>query len=185
MEIGDGDPYVQGSGDDTENWAHSLTPDLFWHFKDELSPGQSEDKLKETIDRIKNEAGNSAIDPATLINWTSHSVCLFIGHLKAVTGASRSELDAFIFCNEKAFATQESDIELQTHPPILRLGCRTGKLGSRDLRTQFPRVSRFTRQLHSHARVLVSCRTGNDLAVGVALSLLCQFYDDDGRHELS
>src|SRR6266487_750297 len=29
-EISEGG-YIQGAGDDTENWAHGLTPSIFWH----------------------------------------------------------------------------------------------------------------------------------------------------------
>ena len=61
------------------------------------------------------------------------------------------------------------------------MGCRVGKLGSRELRSQLPQVSHFLQQFDLRPRTLVACDTGDDLAIGVALALLCLFYDKEGK----
>ena len=37
------DGYIQGAGDDSENWAQDLTPSLFWEYKDRLLATCEED----------------------------------------------------------------------------------------------------------------------------------------------
>lgn len=51
--------YVQGAGDDHENWARGLTPDVFWKHKDELLACDKA-QLEATVDRIvaKEEAAS-------------------------------------------------------------------------------------------------------------------------------
>lgn len=43
--------YVQGAGDDHENWARGLTPDVFWKHKDDLL-GCEKERLEDLVDRI-------------------------------------------------------------------------------------------------------------------------------------
>lgn len=48
---GEGYVYVQGAGDDHENWARGLTPDFFWKHKDELLASEK-DHLEATVNRL-------------------------------------------------------------------------------------------------------------------------------------
>ncbi|KAL1839197.1 hypothetical protein VTJ49DRAFT_1786 [Mycothermus thermophilus] len=58
---GYGYSYVQGAGDDTENWAHELTPGLFWRWRRELldaaavGEGEVEGLIRELVAREKAE----------------------------------------------------------------------------------------------------------------------------------
>ena len=65
----------------------------------------------------------------------------------------------------------------------LHLKTRTGKLGSRDLRSELPRLFDFFATIPSDisSKILVCCPTGKDLSVGTALAILCSFADDEGR----
>jgi tRNA A64-2'-O-ribosylphosphate transferase len=64
----------------------------------------------------------------------------------------------------------------------LHLKCQTGKLGSRDLRTQLPRLLQFFSALPSPpaGNILVCCPSGKDLSVGATLAILCLYMDDEG-----
>lgn len=48
---GNGFVYVQGAGDDHENWARGLTPDLFWQHSDALLACEK-DLLEEAVDNL-------------------------------------------------------------------------------------------------------------------------------------
>lgn len=71
-----GFPYVQGAGDDGDNWSHGLTPQLFWHFRNSLinfaeshqakaasDPGviQAIDEFVELVQLDNTSAGNERI----------------------------------------------------------------------------------------------------------------------------
>ena len=182
QEVGDGDSYIQGSGDDTENWAHGLTPEFFWRCRDQLCAQANDEEL---VRLIHDTIGETTVTPepdATLIKWTSPSAPIWLsttGH--ATLAKDRRLFDAIIFCNEKDQVDPPADGSQRTGPRLLHLACRTGKLGSRDLRMQLPKVSQFVRQLRASSSLLISCQTGEDLAVGVALTILCQWYDEDGK----
>ena len=65
---------------------------------------------------------------------------------------------------------------------ILHFLCGDGKLGSRALRAQLPLLLPFIRSLtiaDKQPKILLACSKGKDLSVGVALALLCLFFDDD------
>lgn len=67
---------------------------------------------------------------------------------------------------------------------MLVLSCGIGKLGSRALRSQLPRVSPFIVSLDKHStnpRILFTCSTGTDLSAGVALAVLCLYFNDSGK----
>ena len=180
-EIGDGDPYVQGSGDDTENWAHDLTPGLFWRHKDELCAGANDEELIETIQSIRGRRGDTPGMSSTVVKWTLHSAPLRISSSDFAKSAQGAQSDAIILCNEPLSANGPDDPSPPRKPMILRLGCKAGKLGSRDLRQQLPRVSSFVEQLSPTPNILVACDSGDDLSVGVALAILCQHYDARGK----
>ena len=68
---------------------------------------------------------------------------------------------------------------------LLHVKCREGKLGSRDLRSQLGKLvpfllSQFTAK-ELQVEMIVQCSSGNDIAVGVALIILCLFADDAGE----
>lgn len=66
----------------------------------------------------------------------------------------------------------------------LYLDLPTGKLGSRALRKKLSQVEPFIRaalEKDISRQIVVTCETGKDLSVGVALMIVCLFYNDEGR----
>ena len=64
---------------------------------------------------------------------------------------------------------------------ILQVQCKAGKLGSRALRTQLETIISFIGHLFASIKspnILIMCPDGRDLSIGVALTVLCLFYDD-------
>lgn len=165
--------YIQGAGDDSEGWARGLTPELFWQHKEQLLNESTEEELSESVAGLL--AGSVILSKGIaprLINPTS---TLYIGSTSA---GSMENFDTIIDCNTEAENTNKR---------FLALGCRGGKLGSRDLRDKLHAVKDFVRDSLMKAtsrRVLVTCSTGKDLSAGAALSLLCLFYNDIGQQDM-
>ena len=100
---------------------------------------------------------------------------LFLGQNAALKECYRS-FDIIISCSEKAEATLAAELKDR----YLHFCCTTGKVGSRQLRSQLPKLSSLQLQVQSGKKILVACPTGRDLAVGVALALLCVCFDSSG-----
>jgi tRNA A64-2'-O-ribosylphosphate transferase len=164
--------YIQGAGDDSEAWSHDLTPQLFWQHNELLLEETTEEDLPAVIATlIAQEVTLSRNAPLRLVKQTS---TLYIGPLCADV----REFDLVIDCNARATGTSKA---------FLALGCREGKLGSRDLRDKLPAVNDFVRQAlsnNSSRRILVTCSTCKDHSIGVALMLLVVFYNDGGEQEM-
>ncbi|KAH6683917.1 tRNA a64-2'-o-ribosylphosphate transferas-like protein [Halenospora varia] len=177
--------YIQGAGDDTENWACGLTPPLFWaHRENLLSTPESE--LPDFINKLVDHAAKS--DPAGVVSSP-----------RAITPAS--VLLVARLSTLESSPTHPSSIVIRLLPKStdqslwcvsstqLDVGLGPHKLGSRNLRSALPAVKEF---VQSHIPqlldknnpiqdILVACETGKDLAIGVALSLLCLFFNSDGQ----
>lgn len=102
---------------------------------------------------------------------------LFIASSLALNENSMDRFTRIIFC-EKAL---DRVIDPERAANHLHLHCREGKLGSRDLRKELKKVAKFLVSRLPNERVLVSCYDGKDISVGVALTVLCQFADDNGN----
>jgi tRNA A64-2'-O-ribosylphosphate transferase len=166
--------YIQGAGDDSEGWSQGLTPQVFWKHKEKLLRG-SEDELPELIKMLLSEERQLRRNQtATLIRPTSNI------HIGASTGKLDSpDYDLVINCHGPEPDPDTADVAKQ-----LSLRCAPGKLGSRELRCKLHMVKscvagNLERNLAS--QILITCETGKDLSVGVALLLLCLFYSDDGE----
>lgn len=184
--------YIQGAGDDSENWAHGLTPQAFWHQNSELMQAADEGEwaLLEAIKKLVADEQNGIralgqgperepIMPARL-----GKMKLFVGPAP-FTGGVLHGFDVVIVCAD----VRPSDdaiihtLQQQTDPwtKILRLPCGKGKTGSRALRTQLPRLIPFIDSFDlCISRILVACDTDGDLSFGVALALSCLYFDNRG-----
>lgn len=164
--------YIQGAGDDSEGWSQGLTPTVFWRNTDVLLQAQAED-LSELIKKLLLEDGRlQRTDSATLIEPTKN---LYVG---VWTGLDNpTNFDLVINCHSR-------EPDAQDNAKQLNLKCGTGKLGSRDLRRKlYMAKSHATSVLERNpsCRILITCETGKDLSVGIALMLCCIFYSDDGK----
>ncbi len=164
--------YIQGAGDDSEGWSRGLTPQMFWRHKDMLLQAQ-EDELPELIKELfLEEAIIRKPHDAVLIEPTKN---LYIG---SQTGfEDELDFDLVITCNN-------SEPDTQDGPKQLNVKCNSGKIGSRELRHKLHAVKSCAAsalERNPACRILIICKTGKDLSVGVALMLLCLFYFCDGR----
>ena len=173
---GSEDGYIQGAADDSESWAHGITPQLFWEHQDMLMSTREED-LPTLVHRLNIETPAAVGHVATLIRRTQN---MFVGPLGALDTAT---FDGIIFC-----ADQQDVQAMEVHPgtsrKTLHLACGSGKLGSRALRSQLQRVPPFIARFDTTDRapsLLFVCPSGKDLSAGVALAVLCLYYDDSGK----
>lgn len=161
--------YIQGAADDSEGWSRGLTATVFWEHKEKLMHA-SEDELPELIDMLlEEEKENVRRDvEAVLVKPTSN---LFIG-----TGARSSEegFDIVINCEGESGAARKN---------ILDLKCQHGKHGPNSLRKRAGEAHGAVKDAlaaNPDSRILVTCSTGRDLSAGIALILLCAFFNDAG-----
>ncbi|KAF2854140.1 hypothetical protein T440DRAFT_442625 [Plenodomus tracheiphilus IPT5] len=165
--------YIQGAADDHEAWSHGLTPQLFWRNKEFLM-NTTQDDAPRVIEKLIAES-DGGIATTTLINPTKN---LYISTSENV---DLTNFDAVFACTPTPHLFGDSKAKGPKH--YLHLKCQTGKLGSRDLRTQLPRLPYLLTSLPSlsSSKILVCCPTGKDLAVGTALAILCLAADDQGN----
>ncbi|KAG2416079.1 hypothetical protein HFD88_007271 [Aspergillus terreus] len=165
--------YIQGAGDDSEAWAHGLTPPVFWPNKDLLFRTPEEDLPELIAQLVETHRPHGADHQATRIAPTRN---LYISQTDArVNDGGRYDL--VIDCNGNPQAAQDD-------PRRLHLGCASLKLGSRDLRKQLDKVQTFVAaQLGADPSrsLLVTCESGKDLSAGAALAIVCLFYDENGN----
>ena len=173
------DSYIQGAADDSESWAHAITPRLFWEHK-ELLMSTAEEDLPALVQKLNADSPVPIGFKATLIAPTQ---TIYIGTLGAVDA---NFFDGIIICSDCADHEDDETREEQAamSRKILKLHCGSGKLGSRALRNQLPRVPPFMAGLRSGTNapnLLFACQSGKDLSAGVALAVLCVYFDDCGK----
>lgn len=177
--------YIQGAGDDTENWARGLSPPVFWANK-ELLLSTPEIELPDLIETLVSRAAvaGSVGGQMRCLKPTS---CLFIASIADLPKLDKSPAACTILLLPK---TTEEDT-WQTSPTRLDVGVGPHKLGSRNLRTALPFIIDFLRKLlaprktenqdETKPKILISCESGKDLSIGVALATLCLLFDDQGN----
>lgn len=166
--------YVQGAGDDIENWSGGLTPSVFWAHQEKLL-ATGEDELLEIIaEEIANERNVTAA-----ADWTriAQAPWLQIGTLRASQDHPRA--DVLTLCLFDGPEVEESGKRSST---LMNLHCRQGKSGSRDLRKLLPKIMNDLQasELATNG-VRICCETSKDIAVGVALAILCRMTDQSGQ----
>lgn len=165
--------YVQGAADDSESWARGLDATTFWTNSEQLL-ATSEDDLPAVIDSLVEASRQSPkACRLVLIKPTNN---IWIGS-NAAAELDDADFTVIISCSEKPNDTLAAKLNRR----YVHLPCTTGKVGSRRLRHELPKLNRTTRVLTNKSRVLVTCQTGKDLAVGVALAIICHRYGEDGR----
>ena len=179
------DGYIQGAADDSEGWSRGFTPAAFWRNPTFfLSPSFDEDSIP-TISRSPSasEAELSSCFEATPIYTSSGMQTIFITNMETLCQLDTASFDAIITCDSQAVNTLSEALKTCQGPSILYLDCKTGKLGSRTLRNQLPRIRLFIEKVAAGAlqpRLLFACVSGQDLSVGVALATLCLHFGDGG-----
>lgn len=178
-----GGGYVQGAGDDSEGWARGLTPGIWWENKKTLM-ATPEQELGNLIDSFVStcRSQSSARSQAVLIQPTC---CIYVA--STVEPIRVEEWDAVIDCNSRydgLLSSTEGQTTGQTRAKVLRLNVDTGKMGSRQLRKELPKLRTFLdaldRDLTACSRILACFPDEKDISIGVALALLCLLTDEDG-----
>ena len=169
--------YIQGAADDSEGWSKGLTPTLFWKHSEQLLAAVEED-MPDLNQRliIMNQDHGPASGHATNIAPTR----LYIGMLSSAVQAE--QYDGIVVCNNTMSSKPVQETKDNEERRSLYLPCGNGKLGSRALRSHLPRIPPFIASLPDHAsppKILFVCPTGKDLSVGIALAVLCLFFEDN------
>lgn len=166
--------YVQGAADDSESWAHGLEPAIFWRHHDELLK-TNEDDLPEFIQGLvsSKETPELLMRSAVLVKPTTN---LFIANNGAAGGEKSKYYHIIISSGPNPIATLSN----RSSDRYLHLNCSTGKTGSRQLRKELPKLTSMQAAIRSSTNILVTCPSGRDFAVGIALAILCENYSDNG-----
>ncbi|KAI9149406.1 2'-O-ribosyl phosphate transferase RIT1 [Paramyrothecium foliicola] len=176
--------YIQGAGDDTENWAHGLTAPIFWAHADELLAASDAD-LPDLIARLlekESENQRAAADDAGSKKkqlTRNISVC-------SLPVAPDPSLP-----NQCCIAiTQESTAKDKwvRSSRYMEVGLGKSKAASRNLRLALPEICSFASQFLSglsssdapRGDLVIACESGKDLSVGTALALSCYLFDEQG-----
>lgn len=172
--------YIQGAADDHEGWSSGLTPALFWQHEVEL--------LSLSDEAIPDFIWEWAQAETTITMNDDHAIELAdtrisLGNLSAVEQSSL--YDAVVSISgespDSIAANEPESLESKT---VLRIPCKPGKLGSRSLRYQLHPIFSFLSPYYSAdkaPRILIACPDTEDFSIGVALAILCKFYDDQNK----
>lgn len=178
--------YVQGAGDDTENWACGLTPGVFWAHVDELLAAPEAD-LPDLISRLvaRHESAREDASPASYKQLTARiSVCPLPLNPPPLNPPTTP-----VACHiALTTASTPRDTWLRS-PTYLEAGLGKSKTASRNLRTALPDICAFAAGFLEKGassgdgprQVVVACDSGKDVSVGAALALSCYLFDDGGR----
>ncbi|PHH83297.1 hypothetical protein CDD82_2267 [Ophiocordyceps australis] len=172
--------YIQGAADDTENWAHGLTPLLFWQHVHELLATPEAD-LPTLISSLASDPDGQATLAAPLHHLTPH-ISVTTLPLDAPSSSSLCRIEL-----TPSPSPRDSWIRSSTY---LQAGLGRSKAASRSLRLALPDLCAFAASFlqqqsmakeQNEPRVVVACESARDLAVGVALALSCQLFTDNGQ----
>ncbi|KAK3403590.1 tRNA A64-2'-O-ribosylphosphate transferase [Sordaria brevicollis] len=179
--------YIQGAGDDTENWAHGLTAPLFWANRETLL-NTPEGDLPGLIEELvaNSEAGGQAVADLKMV-----APRLFVGALSAEKKALTQKHVCVVSLVPKT-TDKETWEKSKRH---MEVGLGKSKTASRFLREALPSICEFVSRFlamqepetdtdgktKTNKEVVLLCESGRDLSVGVALALYCWcFVDSDG-----
>ena len=174
--------YVQGAGDDSENWGHGLTPSIFWSHKEEILDvvDQKELKIQKTIREyveLERKKPLKKYDGPTKIRYTP----IWIGVIdQDDVKILNKTFHRIVFCGDNTGNLRRLDPK-----KTVGLDIGTGKVASRRLRDYLPDILGTLGDIPKYdginyvngdlgPKILVMCENGRDISVGVALALSCR-----------
>ncbi|KAI0600384.1 tRNA A64-2'-O-ribosylphosphate transferase [Biscogniauxia sp. FL1348] len=159
---GHGYGYVQGAGDDTENWALGLTPALFWAHADELlQPELSEAELQRRVRELVVAAAHA--DTAGGGGGGERQVApqVRVASLRDVPPEDHQERALAYVCIVPGGSLDPAD--WARGPRRLELGLgKNAKIAGRNLRGALPRVCEFVRGFFEGSPSSIGVGVGND-----------------------
>jgi tRNA A64-2'-O-ribosylphosphate transferase len=179
--------YIQGAGDDTENWAHGLTPPVFWAHTDELL-NASEAELPDLI--VSFVKDHSEAERAKDRPWMEIVKGIAVQQLPlAIEEQLSEEVLCQIALTSSNATSKDTWIKSQK---TMEVGLGKSKTASRNLRTALPDVCAFvtsclnkretdqTEKQGLPATIILACDSGREYSIGAALALWCWFLEEDG-----
>lgn len=174
--------YIQGAGDDTENWAHGLTPTVFWDHVNVLLEA-AEAELPALIKRLVEEAqAKQAVAGSKAHARLAPGI--YACPLSSAAGPDGESGDE---CHIQLLPVASPKESWVRGPRLMQVGLGNSKAGSRNLRLALPDICAFARRYFGdradtdrERKIVVSCDSGKDFSVGAALALSCLFLDDAG-----
>ncbi|KAL2126167.1 hypothetical protein VTI74DRAFT_1557 [Chaetomium olivicolor] len=171
--------YIQGAGDDTENWALGLTAGVFWRWRGELLAANESDLpdlIEELVKRDEEEAGKGE-------EVKKVAKAVFVGRLAAEEAEVKRGACVVTLVPKVIQREEWTKGERR-----MEVGLGRTKVASRMLREALPQICEFVRgwlaktdETSDEKRVVVLCESGKDLSVGVALAVYCWCFDDNGN----
>lgn len=161
--------------------SQGLTPSVFWENK-ELLMNATRSELSELVKDVVGRARTTDSQPPTPVNKVDGRIILCaVQDLKALWPSSSEDESVYIIITGDTF-----DLPITGDASrILHISCNVdGKKGQGHfLQEILPRSDDFIRvSLAKGKRVWISCDTGKDVSVGVALVALQKYFDDDGKY---
>lgn len=189
--------YIQGAGDDTENWACGLTPSIFWNNQEALlSTPESglPDAIAALIQGTDASASTSAMWTGCIGTCITPTSTVFIAPTTALPAVGLQDENTVVIAIHSKTTDQRAWF---TSPSRLDIGLGQHKLGSRNLRMALPQILEFAWQILSTngdgeppksremetketPRLIITCESGRDFSIGVALAILCLLFDRQG-----
>lgn len=141
--------YIQGAGDDTENWAYGLTPTIFWENQQTLL-STSEADLPELIEMLVRRKAAS-FNPAACLTFVRPTSCLSITELNRMKSQPKDAGAHTITITLKPEVTDQSTWLMS--PTYFEVGVGPHKVGQRNLRAVLPSIMDFVKTSLSPAIV--------------------------------
>ncbi|RFU73009.1 trna a64-2 -o-ribosylphosphate transferase [Trichoderma arundinaceum] len=198
--------YIQGAGDDTENWAMGLTPDVFWANTTALLSAPEAalpDLIAQLVEeaKVQRRSASSGDGTQSALPRKQLTPCISVRPISPLDLSSpqtKRQDECLILLTENT-TPKDSWIQSPTH---IRVGLGKHKTASRNLRLALAEICSFAALfLEKHdsvtstpntssdsppsnsqpPQIIVACDSGKDLSVGVALALSCYLFDEQGR----
>ncbi|KAK1655541.1 initiator tRNA phosphoribosyl transferase [Colletotrichum phormii] len=204
--------YIQGAGDDTENWALGLTAEIFWANAAALLSCPEAD-LPEMVVRLVAEEKRNAprgVQPKQV------APRIYVCPLPLDDGQDNSggDTDAASAGAGACRVVLTQDVTPRESwvksPTYMQVGLGKHKVASRNLRQALPDICAFvsgyldsshrdvngaestdgdndssSSSSSSSGSVLAACETGKDLSIGAALAIYCWCFDRDGNFRVA
>lgn len=166
--------YIQGAGDDTENWAHGLVPVVFWSNVEALLSAAEAD-LPDTISKLVDEHEANCPSSTTFVSLTPH---LSVGTLSQASAADSSA--CYILLTTQT-SPKDTWVKSATR---MEVGVGKHKTASRNIRLALGDICNFAANYlrrNPSGQCIVCCESGKDLSIATSLAISCFVFDDNGN----
>ncbi len=190
--------YIQGAADDHELWAHDFDYSMLWEhidlFSDEKVSQDEINRRSQILAQKMHKISTNSVVPAQYgVLWNLDDVSrmtehLYVGSLlrtplKIPTCWNNDQFDLVMLFDEDVTLTKTDEADCHNFFKHVKVYPLTSgkKVSSRKLRILLPEIIEvITAVLYgrSDPRILLLCRTGDDISIGVLLTCLVSFYDE-------